>query len=724
MNQMQDGGEIEGQCKDLGGCTWDAENYYCLKAGASLPCSMSYPDPDNPSCPSNCDYSTITQGCITKGSKPLCEVIYEQTQCEANGCTFYENVYKCWDKNEQVPCKEFEYYQKEDCPSYCEYVADAGSDDVDEGKCMTPGEVLACEEYYDEEECPKERCTFYDDPIYRCIAKDKPLACNAQPEKPCMESKNCQWTKDTEPGSSNDEPDFGMGYCSDCKTADCTETPPDDDGGGGGYNPVDDGKPCSEHKDDGEGSPCPEPRCYMDWGDEDGVPGDTGMCGSEEGGVCRDAKCPDHTYDEDGCKQQAGCVYDSDADVCYDGTNYPCTKIYEQDLCPSSKGCDWVAAPKGAGGYEEGDGFCVTHGAGIPCTSFSGNTDGSACTENGDGAGNNCVWFQSIETCLTKAEGDDLGCGAYNQDPDSCPEPKCSLTDGVCWETGKELPCNAICSAAACENTGRCFFDASGGNFGMGSCTVCEGGQCPAKKPCSSYTDENTCPESHCMFEYDENGMSDDTGGGGYSPMKGTCVDHQCVTMYDSAECETSKLGCTWNAAQFSCWPNAFEKPCESYYDEKPCTAAGCDFDTDTYMCSEKGAKKFCHTIYEESDCAGLAYCQWDDYACYEQQSQFPSTPPPLSGKGDGTGNEDASKCTSDLYDKVKSKLEAADTECVIHDRNRARRGSSKDQQLECLSYFLDQSPNPTTITEACPCLWAWALEIKPWEDHWMKIAC
>jgi hypothetical protein len=446
------------------------------------------------------------------------------------------------------------------------------------------------------------------------------------------------------------------------------------------------------------------------------------MCGGGGEGTCRDAICSDHIYDEIGCGKQTGCTYDDASSICWDGTNFPCSDSYSEDECPSSKGCSWVPAPVSSYGNQEGDGFCVKQGQGIPCSSFSGNMDGTACTGTDDGTGSNCVWIQAIESCMTKSKADDLPCSEYNQDPDSCPAPKCALTNGVCWETGKELPCSAICSQAACANTGHCYFNEGSGNMEMGVCEECEGGQCPKVKACNTYTSEDNCPQSHCTFEYDEDGISDDEPMNDGGEMKGTCVDHQCVTMWDSSECSSSTLGCKWNAAEYSCWPNAFDKPCETFYDEKPCNDAGCQFDSNSYTCTEKGAKQFCNTIYEEGDCNKLDYCEYKDWSCYQKASNFPSTPPPLNGNGDGTGNEDATKCTLDAYDKVKAHLEAADTECVIHDRK--RRGSSKDQQLECLTYFLAQSPNPTTIPEACPCLWAWATEIRPQEDHWMKIAC
>ena len=74
----------------------------------------------------------------------------------------------------------------------------------------------------------------------------------------------------------------------------------------------------------------------------------------------------------------------------------------------------------------------------------------------------------------------------------------------------------------------------------------------------------------------------------------------------------------------------------------------------------------------------------------------------------------------------MKGKLEVAEEECIVVGRLRNRRDAGDDEirRLECLAYFLAQTPNPTTVADACPCLWFYANEVSPWEDHWMQIAC
>jgi hypothetical protein len=191
---------------------------------------------------------------------------------------------------------------------------------------------------------------------------------------------------------------------------------------------------------------------------------------------------------------------------------------------------------------------------------------------------------------------------------------------------------------------------------------------------------------------------------------------------------------CGWDAIDAyggECSLKGYDAPCNKIYDPKECTDAGCVFDEDADVengCTEKGNLPGCHTA-SLSDCgkAGGEFveCEVDSNSeCVVKSSLEPNTPPPLPGKGDGTGNEDESKCKPADYDKVKAKLEEAETECVIVGRRNRRGTGATTQQLECLAYFLEQAPNPTTVANACPCLWLYAKEVSPWETHWMEIKC
>jgi len=756
------GADPQGECNTFGGCNWDADAYYCYSQGGKVPCTMRYPSGDDgTTCPSGCEYNEMTSGCIEKGGKVLCEVIYAgEDECKKNGCDFNDVLYKCWDKGRTIPCQEFEFYSQANCPSYCQYVDTGGKPTEGDGKCVTKGSVTACEEYFSEDECPKDRCKFYPEPLERCWAIDKEIPCSdLNTVESCDPSKTCQWHKST------DAVDDFEGYCGKCHTTDCSQAVPTGGGGsnsGGGNdepdctNPQgcgipDDGKPCADHNgeemDGDDFVMCPEPRCTEDYGGG-GAAGDSNMCGSYSGSTCRDAKCEDHMYDQVSCAKQSGCTFEPQSNICYETNGvFPCDESYQNSDCPASY-CDWKAAPTDSNGNSEGDGFCVLKGTEPTCTRYSGGS-GETCEQQSEGSSDDqkCVWIDALETCVTKAKAEDLPCTSYNQDPDLCPSPKCALLNGICWKAGEELPCNAVCSAASCLGTGKCAWNTQGN--GMGTCTECKASGCPAVKDCTTYKDEETCPETHCTFEFNEDGggggddiMDDDTGGGGGGPgmgggmggggggggpagPAGECVDHQCVGMYEASECSSSALGCDWDNVNSRCWPSAFDPPCNEIWDKTGCTAAGCEYDSTAYECKEKGQKAYCRMQYDEADCNALGYCEYDsNYNCNEKASNMPSTPPPLTGAGDGSGNEDYTKCTSTMYDEVKAKLEAADTECVIHDRTRARRGNAVDQQLECLAYFLEQSPNPTTVAKACPCLWAWSIEINPGMDHWMKIKC
>lgn len=103
INNMKMGVNVEGECKAFGGCTFDSANYYCIKEGGTVPCSMHFTNSDDPDCPSGCDYSKITESCITAGTTPPCNAIYDQTKCESApaGCTFNNNLFKCWKTGEK-----------------------------------------------------------------------------------------------------------------------------------------------------------------------------------------------------------------------------------------------------------------------------------------------------------------------------------------------------------------------------------------------------------------------------------------------------------------------------------------------------------------------------------------------------------------------------------------------------------------------------------------------
>lgn len=297
-----------------------------------------------------------------------------------------------------------------------------------------------------------------------------------------------------------------------------------------------------------------------------------------------------------------------------------------------------------------------------------------------------------------------------------CPASSgCAWTNGICWAEGKAIPCNAFCNAFECDNSGACQFDTT-----EWMCKACDGGSCPKLAACATYTDPEKCPESKCTFAYDEaeNYSSD---------VKGECKDKVCIGVYDATECAGLTDGCDWNAELEQCFKKGYSSPCNKIWEDAKCTSNGCSWDDENGYCSEKSSSATsCHRIYDEGDCNAKADCEYnaDNYECEIKKSLEPTTPPPLTGKGDGTGNEDQSKCTASAYNAVKGKLEQAEEECIVVGRHNRHVRSTDEQQLECLAYFLAQKPNPTTVQDACPCLWFFGDEVSPWEDHWMQVKC
>lgn len=185
---------------------------------------------------------------------------------------------------------------------------------------------------------------------------------------------------------------------------------------------------------------------------------------------------------------------------------------------------------------------------------------------------------------------------------------------------------------------------------------------------------------------------------------------------------------------------------------------AECVWNSDNYICQAKAmVDQECHTFTpatcptgDSSKCEVVTRDSTGYQACQVKQSLKPATPPPTTGAGDGNGNEDVTKCSSDDYNAVSAKLEVAGEECVIVGRRRQRQRRVADgtdgytadfddvedgataataaadvteEQLECLAYFLSLTPNPTTVAKACPCLWFHATEVQLY-DNWMKIKC
>ena len=255
---------------------------------------------------------------------------------------------------------------------------------------------------------------------------------------------------------------------------------------------------------------------------------------------------------------------------------------------------------------------------------------------------------------------------------------------------------------------------------------------------------------------------------------EGFCSDKVCAGIHDAEECQdhnSGGLSCSWstvvNSAPGRCTVAGYALPCNMLSGADQCASGGggggggssgggqtreCIWNADYYMCQDKSVlDRECHTftpatcpITDGSKCEVVVRAASGYRVCQVKKALEPATPPPTNGAGDGTGNEDLSKCSAADYDAVSAKLEVAGEECIIVGMRRSERAGVRGmqaravdggdgtqtaaesdasvEQLECLAYFLSRTPNPTTVAQACPCLWFHATEVQPWNDSWMKV--
>jgi hypothetical protein len=234
--------------------------------------------------------------------------------------------------------------------------------------------------------------------------------------------------------------------------------------------------------------------------------------------------------------------------------------------------------------------------------------------------------------------------------------------------------------------------------------------------------DDYTCPESHCEF------IATDLDFG----AAGVCQDKTCSTM-GSGECAAAAAACVWHSTsppEGVCFEVGLAVPCNQYWDAGDCTGAndGCVWDPTNYRCLEAGELEPCAAFGSDQcpadRCVVKAETATDPPSCQVNTTKFSTTPDKLPGKGDGTGNEDPTGCSAAQFAAVRSKLEQAQDECGVIHRRRGRGRRAADLQLECLAYFLKQPPKPTTIADACPCIWRYAGAVDPFATAWMKVAC
>lgn len=722
-------GNPQAVCQSMSECDWNEEAYACIPKGGKVPCEMVYADPESgQQCPVGCTYNKVIMKCLGTGDAVPCDEIYDQEQCSGS-CKWHDDIYKCWPVDKDVPCIEYEYMMQEDCPTECKWQETGhGTYSTEEGRCMEKDEVMACEEVYEKDQCSAvsdDRCEWHAEGFGLCMPKGRAVPCEKFGGESCSESTQCHWT---ELASQYEMAD--MGACSDCATPgeSCVQKWSGPSyGEGGEYGEVpDDGKPCADHDD-----MCPEPRCFASY-DEDGpASGDTGGCGggADTGFKCREPLCSDLEYDEDQCKSLApagSCTYDTDSGACYNPTattGFPCRNFYSKTECETGIAagkCTFYAFP----GEEASDdyGVCYTKGSELGCRQMEAY-DETAC-ESGPQA-KKCVWHENIYECLSADYVPP--CTSYTNEAE-CPSDRCEKIQGICWTKGEPIVCNAFCSAFQCDATEACAWSTQ--DYKCSACPKGSNGEpdCGSKNAaCDTFKSDETCPEAHCEFMYfDDNGSMDD--------MKGECTDKVCTEVYDEAECAATVKGrkaCNWTPGEYAgsghCAPVGLSLPCNTYYGTEECgKAQGCTWDADVQHCNEQGQKSPCMSYYEPTSCP--ADCKWDEsnYSCLSTASASVTDESKIMQHGTGTGNQDEAQCSTEDFAKLKPYIEQADQECVTvgrrlrKDGERAPRATNK--QVECLEYFLEQGSS--SITKACPCLWAWGKEIDVYQGHWMELNC
>lgn len=166
-----------------------------------------------------------------------------------------------------------------------------------DGRCTAEGEILACESYEDEDDCPRDRCNFIREDEYSglCVPDGREVPCRRLQDRECSETTSCLWNIGTTEEPGMEDPD---GACEDCPAGtNCTQTYV----GPGG---PDNGLPCASHTEEN----CPFERCAVGFAGNSGgddtpdfndweCSGDAGG-GEDGGGVCRDPACEDE-FEED-----------------------------------------------------------------------------------------------------------------------------------------------------------------------------------------------------------------------------------------------------------------------------------------------------------------------------------------------------------------------------------------------------------------------------------------
>ena len=232
----------------------------------------------------------------------------------------------------------------------------------------------------------------------------------------------------------------------------------------------------------------------------------------------------DYQWDNSSCLASASleCEYHEASGLCRDpALAFPCDRLYSESHCTKEDTCAWKPMVK------SGDdiGFCYVSAAPIPCSNY--DEEEAFCPTDGPGAA--CKWMRSTFACYEKDYTPT--CDEYGAAGECPAADGCAWQVGICWPEGKELPCEAFCTAFLCDNSGSCQF-----NSNENVCEDCDAGGCREVNACSSYSSEESCPESNCVYAVAD---PDEYG----SDTQGTCKDKVCVNLHTKVECEAYKKG-------------------------------------------------------------------------------------------------------------------------------------------------------------------------------------
>lgn len=637
--------QFEERACDLSKCEWAERDGFgqCFAKASNLACSSS--SYASFQCPKKC--MAAFDGCRDIQCTDLTE---EACTADAKlGCKFNSNLFRCFGADGPA-CGDYSFQVRSVCESggKCFY-------DVDTQFCVTQGEDVPCDAYFEEGSCKKVTRCDYDVSNFQCFTKgEKPCSFLTQDCKTCASRKDCTFN-------------LAFSSCGDCgKGSDCANEPTEDC-----PKPIGD-TPCAERltqTDCGatpdcsynfDSSKCAKASCRevfvesvcndldCEWGSSQCGPVDNKNACNEQtaascptrctlenlgaigefAATCRDRTCADY-FSKDDCVADSDCAFDADIEACYTKGGKPdCEKrSLSADVCQKDTTCEFVEAIN----------LCKEEGSKTPCTFFFMEDD---CTAG------KCNWFEDASTCTN---GDAPACSAYfSSDPcnkqstckwtqqgcETCSGADCAATTtaGVSTlpqfttEAPVTLAPNTDCSAIAADFDkciSPCYLD-----FNINKCRKAEcndiflQGECKALSECawaegfSRCSAKDTTPGTGCgklaVSKCPLNRCNVDQDGE-------SCRAISCLDFFDEVNCKASNKGCTFNAKYNACHAGK-DVPC-TFFDEDGCSAASsrCAYIKELFSCRENGVGVKCSEWFTSAGCSSAddpgntgSKCAWN----------------------------------------------------------------------------------------------------------------